>query len=695
MKRAAVYIGGKLGSLRLERSAKSAFIRTRPLFKSILDFIGNYRALRNRFPSHPLLARLQLRLIRNAKIKGRKSRLISPLTDMSAYNSRQTQPLDTTSQLLSRRQRFYNFAKSTRDSYIPKISEQVSLIANGVSNRAFGTTNMDLYDTRGNLLLPESTKITLFPSYTRVIDNKYHVDVNGWLWCPGLMTRKNRLILSFVRLFIRANSDPATTASAIEKLNSDSAKLNDVSDTESIVSATPSRSSQHTIQENDSEHAYTQGNQEERLKQRMECFIARSIPFVDLRIDIGLVCPVDPSRLVSTLLKTDPNGHFSTTIICDYEPSAIQVQSVADETIFAIIDAFIIPDGGIGLISDIDDTIKQTGVVGDKRELLRTLLLKDISGWGIPAVSKWYIELLDRFKPNISFHYVSNSPWQLYSTIKEYFDLSLIPPGSFHLKQYTGNIIASLMEPSASRKKRALYKIVHDFPHKRFVCVGDSGEHDLEAYVDLAKTYPHQVLVIYIRYVTDSLLDYDDKRILKKLGHILDLAYEKEPVLRDIDNSHANEEVKDLIDLSDLDPTPAPKRKAPPVPQKPLSLQSNRDRKPPLPKRPTLSSSTLLAPRPLNTDFGANTGRVPTPPPRRTTTSPSQEVESVDSILDSEWYFQLEETDRTGASWIRRIVTCVDELKETKTQIRIFVDQDDDLLDLSVKAIGSIDELKK
>ena len=70
---------------------------------------------------------------------------------------------------------------------------------------------------------------------------------------------------------------------------------------------------------------------------------------------------------------------------------------------------------------------------------------------------------------SVSF-YVSNSPWQLYNTINEYFQHTGLPPGSVHLKRYSGNIIASLLEPSSSRKRRALHKILQDFPDKN-LCV--------------------------------------------------------------------------------------------------------------------------------------------------------------------------------------------------------------------------------
>ena len=84
---------------------------------------------------------------------------------------------------------------------------------------------------------------------------------------------------------------------------------------------------------------------------------------------------------------TDGYGHFEACVEVNYEPSVIQVKAATNKTIFSFQDIMLIPSEGLGLISDIDDTIKLTGVTGDKRELMRNLLLNDVSLWSIPPSS--------------------------------------------------------------------------------------------------------------------------------------------------------------------------------------------------------------------------------------------------------------------------------------------------------------------
>lgn len=85
---------------------------------------------------------------------------------------------------------------------------------------------------------------------------------------------------------------------------------------------------------------------------------------------------------------------------------------------------------GISVISDIDDTIKDSNVL-DKKELLRNTLSRDfVAIDGMPEVYKRWSE------KGAQFHYVSGSPWQLYPEIEKFFRTEGFPMGSFHLKYF-------------------------------------------------------------------------------------------------------------------------------------------------------------------------------------------------------------------------------------------------------------------
>ncbi|KAJ9622082.1 hypothetical protein H2203_006963 [Taxawa tesnikishii (nom. ined.)] len=116
----------------------------------------------------------------------------------------------------------------------------------------------------------------------------------------------------------------------------------------------------------------------------------------------------------------------------------------------------------------------------------------------IQGVREWYNKLADM---GVKFHYVSNSPYQLYPVLTSFFSHAGLPKGTFHLKQYTG-MFQGIFEPVAERKKSTLDKLMRDFPERKWILVGDSGEADLEVYTDVVMEYPNRILGIFIRDVT-------------------------------------------------------------------------------------------------------------------------------------------------------------------------------------------------
>ena len=66
-------------------------------------------------------------------------------------------------------------------------------------------------------------------------------------------------------------------------------------------------------------------------------------------------------------------------------------------------------------------------------------------------------------------------------------------------------MLQGIFEPVAERKKSTLDRIARDFPDRYFILVGDSGEADLEVYVDFVQENPGRVLGVFIRDVTTPI----------------------------------------------------------------------------------------------------------------------------------------------------------------------------------------------
>ncbi|KAK8165467.1 hypothetical protein IWX90DRAFT_165162 [Phyllosticta citrichinensis] len=195
-------------------------------------------------------------------------------------------------------------------------------------------------------------------------------------------------------------------------------------------------------------------------------------------------------------IYTDAAGHFTTRAALDFIPTHIRI--MVSENLSATAEVHVTEPKGISLISDIDDTIKHSAISAGAREIFRNAFIRELGDLTIEGVREWYGGLYEK---GVKFHYVSNSPWQIYPLISQFFKMSGLPPGSFHLKQYSG-MLQGIFEPVAERKKATLERLARDFPQRSFILVGDSGEADLEVYTDFVLENPGRVLGVFIRDVT-------------------------------------------------------------------------------------------------------------------------------------------------------------------------------------------------
>ncbi|KAK5136021.1 hypothetical protein LTR08_004275 [Meristemomyces frigidus] len=195
---------------------------------------------------------------------------------------------------------------------------------------------------------------------------------------------------------------------------------------------------------------------------------------------------------------TNEYGHFAFHVSLDFVPTHVRV--LAGERLSATEEVIVTTPQGVSMISDIDDTVKHSAISAGYSEIFRNAFIRDLGDLTIDGVREWYNTLNDM---GVKMHYVSNSPWQMYPIITSYFKTAQLPKGSFHLKQYTG-MLNGIFEPVAERKKSSLDKILRDFPERKFMLVGDSGEADLEVYTETALANPNRILGVFIRDVTTT-----------------------------------------------------------------------------------------------------------------------------------------------------------------------------------------------
>ncbi|OCT44431.1 actin cytoskeleton organization protein App1 [Cladophialophora carrionii] len=378
------------------------------------------------------------------------------------------------------------------------------------------------------------------------------VDVRGWIYCPqsGPLNRKNRLLVAVARrlsgIYAPTPSPAASRSSSLapnDRAGSDdspSRREDELAAREaeniarrgqreadaavrgsysSSVSrgGTPagSRSSSPTrsvtipadTDDDDPGHQSVIKRQSwnepanmsrEQLAAANELLLTRLGPFMSMptaHVPITVFF-YNKEKSTSKSVTTDDSGHFNLRAALDFIPD--QVRVLASEKLSAVEDVIITDHDGVSLISDIDDTIKHSAIGNGAREIFKNTFIRELSDLTIKGVKEWYTKLANM---GVKLHYVSNSPWQLYPLLRSYFSLAGLPPGSFHLKQYSG-MLQGIFEPAAERKRGSLDRIMNDFPERKFILVGDSGEADLEVYTDVVLEHPGRILGVFIRDVT-------------------------------------------------------------------------------------------------------------------------------------------------------------------------------------------------
>ncbi len=242
------------------------------------------------------------------------------------------------------------------------------------------------------------------------------------------------------------------------------------------------------------------------FRRRAESFLFQRVVGQRVTVDLG------GRRLEAG--PSDRSGHFTTSFDLDddfvgglldgagQQPRWLSYAAVADEADNDVATGQIqlIDETGISVISDIDDTVKVSHVA-DRRELLKNTLLREFSAVpGMPeAYHRWEAA-------GVAFHYVSASPWQLSNCLCAFLGAAGLPAGSMHLKLFRLKDTTPLGRLTARKrsKRRVIEAIMADFPGRRFVLVGDSGERDPEVYAAVARRRPEQVAGVLIRRIAEK-----------------------------------------------------------------------------------------------------------------------------------------------------------------------------------------------
>ncbi|GAW48275.1 MULTISPECIES: App1 family protein [unclassified Nocardioides] len=237
------------------------------------------------------------------------------------------------------------------------------------------------------------------------------------------------------------------------------------------------------------------------VRRTLALFVTDELPGVPLRVTVG-----DASAEVTT----DEEGYFRVVLrptrpVGPWQEGVVELageyRGLTDlhPTTFTVLVPG--PEARFGVISDVDDTIIETGVQRVGLMLRQTFTGSALTRTPFPGAAELYRDLEAGANP---FFYVSSSPWNLHAFLLAFLRHRAFPVGPLLLRDLLGT------REGRARKHERIEEVLELHPTLSFVLIGDSGEKDPQIYADIVRAHPGRVLAVYIREVR---LDPGDGRV--------------------------------------------------------------------------------------------------------------------------------------------------------------------------------------
>jgi phosphatidate phosphatase APP1 len=153
-----------------------------------------------------------------------------------------------------------------------------------------------------------------------------------------------------------------------------------------------------------------------------------------------------------------------------------------------------------GVISDIDDTILQTGVLSKWQLMVNSIFTHINDRKIVPHTNTWYQQLHKGVNP---FFYISNSPWNFYHKLHTFLQLHQYPNGPILLRDF-GRKKKDALQDMKQHKHNEIVSILKTYPNLSFILIGDGGERDADIYLHIKQLFPTQIKAIYIHRLGDA-----------------------------------------------------------------------------------------------------------------------------------------------------------------------------------------------
>ena len=197
--------------------------------------------------------------------------------------------------------------------------------------------------------------------------------------------------------------------------------------------------------------------------------------------------------------RSDEEGYFTLLLSRDDRTGWIDVEvTVFGEHTTTLCPVMIASDeADFGVISDIDDTMLQTGAYSLLRNLWTSLTGNIATRRIFPDALSFMSDLSAGGRNPV--YYVSSSPWNLHHFLVTIFDKAGLVRGPKFLRDLGLSKTQFITGTHGDHKGNSIDTLLAANPDLPFVLVGDTGQHDAFVYHDAIKRHPDRIKAVVLR----------------------------------------------------------------------------------------------------------------------------------------------------------------------------------------------------
>ena len=160
------------------------------------------------------------------------------------------------------------------------------------------------------------------------------------------------------------------------------------------------------------------------------------------------------------------------------------------------------PSVRFGVVSDVDDTVMVTALPRPLLAAWNSFVLNEHARQPVPGMAV-LLERLVKEHPGAPMIYLSTGAWNVAPTLNRFLHRNLFPRGAMLLTDW-GPTHDRWFRSGREHKLTNLRRLAEQFPHVRWLLIGDDGQHDEAIYTEFMQEHPDSVAGVAIRQLSTT-----------------------------------------------------------------------------------------------------------------------------------------------------------------------------------------------